>query len=145
MKRLTTVLLLLGGLPAAGEDPAVRLVRDLTRLPRGSYEIVQSYDGLTRETIEEPGKEAAPTERRTSNTFTFDLKVDGSPPAATVTVRRVQIRIEGGKTLAYDSDAPAAEQPEAIREQFRHLVGRTARVDLAKFGKGDRFAGIDAA
>jgi hypothetical protein len=121
-------------------------VRDLTKLPPGAYEIVQAYDLRSSETVEEKGVKGEAKESRTSHTFTFDLAVEGKPPVAVVTVRRVEIRIEQeGKTYAYDSDGPAADQAELIREQFRHLVGRKAKVDLAEFGKGKGFSGLDAA
>ena len=157
MVRTVLLLILLARL-AAGQEvgreekpdakPAVRLVRDLTRLPPGNYEMVQTYDLKRSETLERPGAEPKKTETRTSNTFTFAVVVErashDAPPAAVVTVRRVQIRVEGKQNHTYDSDGPAQEQSELLRTQFRHLVGRIARVDLAAFGRGKGFAGLDA-
>jgi hypothetical protein len=132
---------------AAGQDEAkpVRLVRDLTKLPSGRYEIVQSFELKSTETFEQPGEAKQERRHRTWNTFTFDLSVDGEPPVATVTVRRVQLGIEGEETLSYDSDGKAEAQAAPLREQFGDLKGRTATVDLAAFGRGAGFKGLDGA
>jgi hypothetical protein len=130
--------------------PAVKLVRDLTRLPPGKYEMVQSYDQKTSVKLQRPHAGGdQESESRLSNTFTFDVEVAPAsaehPKSVAVTVRRVQIRVEGAEDHEYDSDGPPDDQSGIIRTQFRHLVRRTARVELAEFGKGKGFTGLDAA
>ena len=62
--------------------------------------------------------------------------------AAHVTVRRIQIGIEGEKDYLFDSDGESAEQSGVLERQFRCFVGGKASVDLAAFGKGKSFAGF---
>ena len=142
MTRLPLAWMLFITLAAA--EPEVRLTRDLTKFPAGSYEIVQTYDLQTRSTLEEPGKELVKEgPQHVWNTLTYDLVV--KPPLAVVTVRRIQIRVKGKQTLDYDSTKPVDEKSEYIREQFRRLVGRSTRVDLAAYGRGASFKGLDPA
>jgi hypothetical protein len=140
--RLIIASAILSAFAAAGTE--IRLTRDLTKFPAGTYEIVQTYEMKERSTLEVPGKEAEKEQpTRTWNTFTFDLVV--KPPLALVTVRRIQVRVEGKKSAAYDSKKPAEKRGEFIREQLYRLIGRTTRVDLAAYGKGKGFVGLDAA
>jgi len=93
------------GAPAAGEK--VALGRDLRAFPESDYEVVQSFESRTRQQI----KDQVPQTTTMRNTFTFDLKF--KPPGekladegeAIVTVRRVQVEMEVGDKLIYDSAA----------------------------------------
>ncbi len=157
MRSLTFILLLALVLtPVAADDESVPvdaaaavLDRDLTAFPCGKYVMVQAYDQRRRDTVEAPSLEEKKEQKsRIWNRFTFDLDVvearngDTVQKEAHVTVRRIQIGIEGKKDHLFDSDGDSGEQSELLERQFRCFVGGKASVDLASFGKGTGFAGF---
>ena len=155
MVRTTAVIGLILSATVLGQDsgekpvPAQRLVRDLSRLAPGKYEVIQSFNNKRITTLERAGAKTETSESRSWNRFTFDAvvtkKSERAGPTLAITVRRVELGIEGERKLSYDSDGPVEKQSEALRNQFRHMLGRTARVNLAAFGQGRGFTGLDAA
>ena len=89
--------------PAAGEKLA--LGRDLRAFPEGRYEITQSIDSRTQQ----ESKGQAPQTTSLQHTFTFDMEFKppgdqiGDEGQITVTVRRVQVEMEVGARLIYNS------------------------------------------
>ncbi len=141
--------------PAAGEK--VALGRDLRAFPQGDYEAVQSFDSRTQQ----QAKDQAPQTTSLRHTFTFDMKFKppgeqlGDEGEITVTVRRIQVEMEVGARLIYDSagkpdlkveprpepregaEPPEAKLPkkeagsalalgQAMARQLRYLVGRSS-------------------
>ena len=120
---LAGVVLVLGGLARAGEGaPAaggkVALGRDLRAFPEGDYEVVQSFESRTQQ----QAKDQPPQSTSLRNTLTFDMKF--KPPGekledeghVTVAVARVQVEMEVGDTLFYDSAARPDLKVEPRRE-----------------------------
>lgn len=136
--------------PAAPAAPPVRVVRDLAKLPAGEYEIVQTWrsESSRRKDYVEPPEE--PKKSSNENRLLFDLSVPaavepGQPRIATVKVRSVRIQVVDEREYSFDSDSEDDSGAGTLARQFRTIVGRVARVDLAALDGGTGFEGLGAA